>query len=205
MNEEHRQLREAVVRNQELLKAALLVLDDFRTRRNQTQAIWDRQEQEMVQNVAFYEGWVTNLESRLQAYEDANPPLSKRILDAVASPEFGELLQSGKRIAEALQVEALQQAANETQHGAITAAIESMLRSASKPVKARTLADMLVRRELKADLESAETSVRSALKNLKKQGKVYAPARGEYKHTRPLRLGNGAAEQKMLVAKDASE
>jgi len=173
-------IAEVINKYLKLQEAASMVLEDFRLRREQTQAEWDKQEETLRSHVLFYQNVIANYQQQYQALNDAeSQQMLKQIEEETAAVQvfFNTANEKFQELAE--------RHATTTKRGAVTEAVENMLQYAEGSVKVAKLTDRLVNTNVRPDREDASAAVRSALKNLKKQGKIRSVGPGEYVHVEP--------------------
>lgn len=161
-----------------LLNAAELVLNDFKARRESIQAGWDQQEKVLQDHVTFYEGWVSHYQTKWRELDQVESQRNREKVEAVV-----KVVESFSDLAQAIAANAKPNGT--VQRGAVTKEIETTLRYAEASLSISKLADRLLSTGLKSDRDDATSAVRSALKNLKKQGKVRPAGLGEYVHNKP--------------------
>lgn len=182
MNSHLDTVRENLRKQVELRAAAQLVLDDWRERREQQQASWDRTEAGMRQNIEFYNSLIANLQGQFDALEHAETQEKLKRADAAIDITM-QVLKGVNTVMESI---AEAKSTETPPRGAITEAVETMLRYAKEPVAIPQLTDRLISKGLKSDRDEAAAAVRSTLKNLKKQGRVLAIGQGRYAHVSKL-------------------
>lgn len=165
-------IRENLAKQMRLREAAQLVLDDWRRRREETQSSWDRTEEGMRGNLAFYDNLIATLQAQFEIASQ---------FELQQTLEFENAMKAlDETIAQ--ETAALARDREEPPRGAITETVEGMLLYAKDPVSISQLTDRLLNNGLKTNREDAAAAVRSTLKNLKKQKKVYAIRPGLYEH-----------------------
>lgn len=180
MSKESEELLEKIGHYAQLQGAAQMVLDDFRLRRAQTQSEWDKQEELLRSHVQFYEGVIANFQGQHRALEQAENQFNFDALEREEQEAATTFFRASEAYLKQLEAEV-----EAPKRGAVTETVENMLRYAAEPVKIAQLADRLVNNKIRADRSEASEAVRSALKNLKKQGKVRPVGHGAYEHTNP--------------------
>lgn len=132
----------------------------------------------MLSNVEYYQGQITNLQTRIQTLVDEERS-RQDLADFFTSLQSPESLNPYEQFSQAL----LNVETPKPERGSLTKTIENTLRYATTPLKISQMADRVIEAGFKTDREEAAAAVRSALKNLKKQKKVRTVGYGAYEHT----------------------
>jgi hypothetical protein len=183
MSKELDELLARIAHYVQLQGAAQMVLDDFRLRRSQTQAEWDKQEELLRSHVQFYEGVIANFQSQYRALDQTGNQSAFDVSDQQTENAAMAYFRASEQYLKQLETE-VESPKRETapRRGAITETVETMLRFAKEPVDIAQLVERLVNDGLKPNRSEAAVAARSTIKNLKKQKKIRAIRPGLYEH-----------------------